>query len=421
MIVSNSNTVSNEDPPMRRAIICIGFTLAIPSAVFAGSEFTGTWSTTYGKMTLMQTGDKVSGHYETGTTRNHIAGTVEKNKLSFKYQEPGAAGEGWFELSADGKSFAGKWRENGTNLWAPWLGSCLSAVAEAHGFAGLWESSFGRVRLVQDGKNINGCYSFTGGSSISGTLEGNKLTFKYKEPQAEGEGWFQLSPDGNSFSGKWRATGTSKWSDWNGRRVEPKPGIIWLVVVEARWESSLAEQEYAFGNMLRAFFTRTPRVQVRHRFFTDEASLKRWCGEVTYLAEPVVLVISSHGNAKGPQADGKTVPAKALGETLRYATNLKLLHFGGCEILKGNAGEELIASVNKANRFPVSGYRTCVDWAGSAVIEFTYYDLILARGMSPAAAADQLARMLPFSRDNGVAGSAYGQAGFRLIKPEDVK
>lgn len=407
---------------MRRFAISAGFVLVMTSVAFAEGGFTGTWDTTFGKMSLTQTGDKVSGHYQMGAANNSIQGNVEKNKLAFTYEEPNASGEGWFELSADGKSFAGKWREKGTNEWAPWLGKRVSTVAAAPpGFAGLWRSQFGRLRLVQDGKNVNGCYDYTGGATIAGTLEGKKLTFKYTEPQAEGEGWFEIAADGKSFTGQWRPKGASRWQPWNGTRIDPKPGIVWLVVIEAHWERNIAENEYTFGSMLRAFFSRAPQVQVRHRFFTDEASLRRWCNEVAYLAEPTVLVIASHGSMKGPEADGKTVPARALGESLRYASNLKLLHFSACEIMRGKAGEELIAAVDKGSRFPVSGYATCVDWAASAIIEFAYCDMVLVRGLSPAAAAEQIGKLMPFSKDNGVPGSAFGQAAFRFLKPSDVK
>ena len=35
--------------------------------------------------------------------------------------------------------------------------------------------------------------------------------------------------------------------------------------------------------------------------------------------------------------------------------------------------------------FAVSGYSTSVDWAASAILEFTYLELILGRGLPPAA------------------------------------
>ena len=36
---------------------------------------------------------------------------------------------------------------------------------------------------------------------------------------------------------------------------------------------------------------------------------------------------------------------------------------------------------------PVSGYTTSVDWSGSAILEFTYLDLILGKGLAPTEAA----------------------------------
>src|SRR5262249_47111502 len=244
-----------------------------------------------------------------------------------------------------------------------------------------------------------------------------KLALRYREPAAEGEGWFVLAADGRSFAGQWRAKETTKWDAWKGRRAEPVPGRVWLVVVEARWERSLADKEYAFGNMLRAFFARTPNVQVRHRFFTDEASLKRWCGELAYLAEPAILVLATHGSPKGVEVDGKVIGAKAIGECLRHAGNLQLLHFSACQVMKESLAQDIAATAGKSYAFPISGYTTTVDWAASAIIEFTYLDMILSRGMNPRQAADQIGKLLPFSGDKGIPGTVFGGAGFRLHMP----
>src|SRR5947209_11314302 len=142
-------------------------------------------------------------------------------------------------------------------------------------------------------------YGPGGAATIDGKIEAKRFKFTYQEPIVAGEGWFEQSADGKGFSGKWRANGQSAWAEWKGKRVEPVAGRTWLVVLEANWENDLSEQEYAFGTMLRAFFARSPRVQVRHRYFTDAASLSKWSKEVAYLAEPVVLVIATHGTPKG--------------------------------------------------------------------------------------------------------------------------
>jgi len=191
--------------------------------------------------------------------------------------------------------------------------------------------------------------------------------------------------------------------------------------VEARWEGSLAEREYSFGDMNRAFFARTPNVEVRQRFFNDEASLGHWCKETAFLAEPVVLAIATHGTPEGVVVNGRTIGAKAIAENLRYAKNLELLHFSSCLIMKDRLSTEIVKALGQSCRFPISGYTTSVDWAASAVIEFMYFDLILSRGMAPDAAAKAVVKLMPFAGDRRVAESPFDSAGFRIVRPEEVK
>jgi hypothetical protein len=406
---------------MRRSF-AIGLLLLLPSWSSAADTFVGSWETTYGTMTLVQNGDKISGSYDMDGQRSTIEGKLERNRFVFIYREPGVQGEGWFELSRDGKSFSGKWRAKGQTEWSDWTGTrSQQALNKANSFSGLWETSFGRMRLTQKDSKVFGIYSFNGGSTVEGTVSGGKLTLQYKEPSAQGQATFELAPDGNRFSGTWRKQDSMSGGNWTGERVQPTPGVAWLIVIEARWESSITDDEYSFGSMLRPFFARSSLVRVRHRFFDDEATLKRWCSEVAYTAEPAVLVIASHGSADGVAADGKTVSPKAIAEGLRYASNLKLLHFSACEVMKGKAAESIAATIDPSSRFPISGYRKSVDWTASAVIEFAYLDMILMRGMTPAKAAEQIAELMPFSGEGRLRKSAFGDAGFRLLKPDDVK
>ena len=385
------------------------------------ASFAGRWRTSYGVMTLTQEGAKVSGQYVLNGVRSQINGTVAGRKLTFTYREPTVRGEGWFELAADGKHFAGKWREQGAQDWYGWLGQRLGEAAPgpAAGFAGLWETSFGRMRVVKTDDGLRGRYTHASGSTVEGEVSERRFEFEYQEPDVRGEGVFTLSEDGQSFTGKWREAGQTTWSPWNGRRVVPVEGRKWLVVVEARWERSIAEREYAFGQMLRSFFARVPHVQVRHRFFTSEAGLRRWLGEVAFLAEPVALVLASHGTDAGLTVDGKTIGPEAIAEALGDAGNVQLMHFSACQIMKGGAAKKLQDALPVGARFPVSGYTTSVDWAASALIEFLYLDLVLSRGMSPARAAEQLEKLVPFSGDRRVAGSPIAPAGFRIRVPSD--
>jgi hypothetical protein len=405
---------------MKKAFLVVVLVVCwCPAAVAAETTFAGTWETTFGTLTLTQDGKQVKGTYTFDGKESSLEGQVEKGRLTFRYKEPDAQGEGWFELAADGQSFRGKWRADGDTDWSPWEGKRTDAVVRPlRKFDGVWETRFGRMRLVEDGDAVQGVYAYGGNSTLSGKVEGNRFTFRYQEPDAEGEGQFDLAADGNRFDGRWRPKGTMAWSDWSGTRVQPVPGRVWLVVVEANWEKDLADHEYSFGSMLRAFFARSPNVQVRHRLFQDERGLKRWCGELAYLAEPAVLVLASHGDGRGLTVDGHTVGAAAIADSVRYARSLRLLHFSACLAMKDALVPDMVRALGKQATFPISGYTTSVDWASSAIIEFAYFDMVLCRGMSPTRAAEQVRILMPFSGDKQVPGAALPAAGFRLLVPD---
>jgi hypothetical protein len=274
------------------------------------------------------------------------------------------------------------------------------------GWDGIWETSFGRLRLVQEGARVRGLYECGGPSSLRGTARDKALDFRYREPKISGSGRFALAADGGSFTGRWRARGETKWSEWNGWRLSPNKGIAWLVVLEAHWQRSLDEPEYAFGNMLREIFARTSLVRVRQRFFNDAASVAQWCRELAYLPEPVILIIASHGVAEGLSVRGKLIDTKTVFDSLAYAGSLRLLHFSSCLVGLGR---------QRKRAFAVSGYTTSVDWGASALLEFTYLDLILNRGFDPAKAAVMLPTLVRFAGDRAPRGSPYPAAGFRFF------
>jgi hypothetical protein len=310
------------------------------------------------------------------------------------------------------------------------------------------------MRLKQTGDAVKGTYDFAGGSNISGTVTGRTLKFTYDQPDGEkGEGTFELAADQNSFAGTWKgskpaaapsalalpavgnpdagnggapapappkAPGPPANSAWTGTRILPQPGRIWLVVLEANWEQNLEEDEYSFGVMLRTFFARAPHVKVRHRFFADEADFRRWAGELAYLAEPVVLHVSSHGDKDGIHTrGGQLLTAKTIADAIANIGDLRLLHFGTCLVAGGDIPKQIHERFADAGgpRFPISGYANFADWGGSAVIDFTYLDLILARGIKPADAFAQTRRMITFSGEKGRAGDAIPAAGLVFIAP----
>jgi hypothetical protein len=368
------------------------------------SDFAGNWFTTFGPMSLHQAGAQVTGTYQMGPAACSLQGQVKNGRLVFRYSEPQAQGEGWFDLIRPGK-FTGQWRQDGAPRWDVWTG--------VRGFDGIWQTSFGPMRLFQEANHVTGCYECTGHATIEGQLTGNRLTFTYQEPKVRGEGWFELVPDGERFVGKWHPDGSKKWSEWTGTRVQQAPGVTWLVVLEAHWQVHLQDNEYAFGHMLREFFARVPGVRVRQRFFTSAAGLRKWCQEIMYLAEPAVLVIASHGTAEGLNAYGEIIDGTVLADGLRYADNLRLMHFSACLMMEKGESSPWYQALNAS--FPISGYTTTVDWAASALTEFLYLDMVLSKGLTPADAAAKLPELLPFSGDKGVAGSPYPAAGFRFL------
>lgn len=96
---------------------------------------------------------------------------------------------------------------------------------------GTWNSpEWGMLELVQTGDTVKGTYIYHGGQ-IEGTLEGNKLTYRWWEyapgqpyetvtdPNSRGDGYFLVSPDGNHLEGEWRFSSNKAWDGtWTADR-----------------------------------------------------------------------------------------------------------------------------------------------------------------------------------------------------------
>lgn len=380
----------------------------------AEPTFSGEWDTTYGRMVLKVEGRKISGTYEfAGGGANDISGTQEGRKLTFTYQETGVTGAGVFTLAEDGMSFAGQWHPQGQTAWANWIGRRPAGANQ--NFSGVWKTSFGLMRLTQRSNSVEGCYQFAGTSRISGSVKGDTLALKYREPEgATGSGQFTLAPERDRFAGTWKTDAGLDGGLWVGTRLTPQPGRVWLVVLEARWEASLREPEYSYGEMLRQFFTRVPTVAVRHRHFTGRADFAKWCEELPYLIEPVVFYVSSHGTEKGITVGSELLEGAFIGTQLRDASSVKLVHLGSCLTMAGTMAQD----IRKASKLPapVSGYTRTADWAGSAVIDFAYLDLVLSRQLSPGEAVRQIKDNMSFAGEQGKPGSAIAPAGLKIVE-----
>jgi hypothetical protein len=71
-------------------------------------------------------------------------------------------------------------------------------------FTGTWNTTFGEMRLQQNGRSVKGTYS-TGDGHIDGLLDRDVLVFRWYEANGSrsGPGTFKLSQDGDSFAGTW--------------------------------------------------------------------------------------------------------------------------------------------------------------------------------------------------------------------------
>lgn len=390
--------------------------LIAPARAAEMADFTGDWSATYGPLKLKQTGVHVVGSYDMSGTIGLVEGDVQGRRLTFAYREPNAAGKGWFEMAGDGASFDGRWRADGETSWSRWTGERGAHAAAAATFDGVWSSTYGPLRLTQDGQAVRGFYRMGDGrfADLSGTVRNDRLEFRYDEQGVKGAGHFDLAPDGAGFAGSWTSD-AGQQGDWTGARVAAMPGRVWLVILEARWEESLADREYAYGTMLAAYFARIQNVECRHRFFDDADSLARICSEIPFLPGPAVVVIASHGSEEGLSVGSRSISAGEIAACFARADNVSLLHFSSCLIMAGKLPADISKRLPPGISFPMSGYATSVDWGASAAAEFLYLDLILARDLEPADAVKRLVALLPVAGDTAPAGSPFDPLGIRLV------
>lgn len=280
----------------------------------------------------------------------------------------------------------------------------ISLNAEAvSDFSGTWETTYGTLFLRQTGTSVSGYYTLSGYSTVEGEVgTSGRLVFRYVEPAAAGEGWFDISEDSMSISGMWRPDGGGQWYSWEGYRAGA--GIApsnWLVILESEWQTSMTEEEYSFGSMLETWFARVPGVQVRHRFIHDADDLAAFCLESSGLPGDLYLVIASHGSSSGIELDSGTLSSREFVNAIEPCSNLAMIHFSCCEIMAGRIPDAILASRrNWPDGFVVSGYTKSVDWGASGIIEIFYFNQILENGLLPAEAALNVLSDIDFSGES---------------------
>lgn len=287
-------------------------------------------------------------------------------------------------------------------------------------YAGIWSTNFGELTLFASasGGRVHGSYP---GGTVRGTIVGKRLEGRYSEASDAGECRFEI--DGDRLRGTWRPDGSERWYRWDGRRGAA--GIAspttWLVVLEAPWQSALSEPEYSFGEMLASIFERVPTLGVRQRFFTDETSFHRYCQEAGKLDGDVILSIAAHGDTNGIQSQDGMIDAGGIVAALEHMPNLRLVHFSSCTVMAGEIPEAINERLGDRETFPhfegVSGYAEPADWMGSALCEFTYFELLIGRGLSAADAAQTLPKVFPLATHQADPDSPMPGLAFRFAPP----
>lgn len=194
----------------------------------------GTYSTEWGKMILIQQGNLVTGNYE--HDNGILEGTLTGNVITGKWKEdptkepPFDAGLLKFEFNESMTTFTGYWKY-GFDEMSEWSGSWVGTKSDENviKIGGVYDTDWGELKLLQDGKKISGVYTHDDGK-IEGIINGNEISGKwfeaptYDQPDDAGLFLFRFSEDLNSFTGNWKygfSEGSLDQGAWNGtKRIE---------------------------------------------------------------------------------------------------------------------------------------------------------------------------------------------------------
>jgi predicted esterase len=201
------------------ACLSLLFAIATPSRAADKPAFDGQWRTSFGIVTLKQSGNTVSGTYG-NDNQFTLTGTVANQKLTFEYHEGQATGDGAWTLDKSGHAFQGQFKVRGGRggTWEGWRPDPQARTGKSANLAGPWLTNLGLMELEQTGDNVKGRFALRGDSTIEGTVTGRELEFTYKSFRS-GNGWFDLSPKGDALTGAAGTDGFPNWFAWGGRRA----------------------------------------------------------------------------------------------------------------------------------------------------------------------------------------------------------
>jgi predicted esterase len=199
-------------------VLVVNGATAPANAADPSAGFGGEWRTSFGTVTLDQTGTDVTGTYG-DAGQFTLKGTVDGKKLTFEYQEGNTTGNGRWTLDESGLAFDGGFQVRGgrSGNWRGWRPDPETPSAEPADLNGLWLTDLGLMELEQSGDKVSGRYALGGVSDIDGTVKGRRVDFTYKAFRS-GKGWFDVAEDGATFAGAAATDGLHGWYGWRGRR-----------------------------------------------------------------------------------------------------------------------------------------------------------------------------------------------------------
>lgn len=153
--------------------------------------------------------------------------------------------------------------ELGPISYGPEIGVVPVPVTAGCDWTGTWGSTYGILRLIQDGNQVAGDYSSKG--FIKGTVgPGCNLKGTFDNRQEQIKGTYEFTRDGDRFEGLWGLDGELPYERWKGRRSSSELPVL---RAEERWTAACQWTGTWF----------TPTTGVRMRLVQDGA---RVTGEI---------------------------------------------------------------------------------------------------------------------------------------------
>jgi hypothetical protein len=184
-------------------------------------DFTGTWTTNFSSIEMVQDGNKVTGDYARFLADNsprHLEGTVTDRTLegTFDGQNPFR-----FDFADDGSSFSGHWADPQGGLHE-WCGALAPPLPDGCGYSGEWRVKGFPTAAALDGDSIllsqyglwvNMRFDSKKAGEVDFDLALDSVTLAQADGVADLGGGTQIEfqflvtedPDWNSLKGTWKS------------------------------------------------------------------------------------------------------------------------------------------------------------------------------------------------------------------------